>query len=288
MLIDWFTVIAQIVNFLILVGLLKYFLYDRVIRAMEEREKRVRDRLENAEKNKEEARAELEEYRRKNREIEEKRNEVFSEVRSEADKKREELIRQAKEEADELRKRWGESVRREKESFVRDLRQMAAREVYAIAARAFKDLGDADLEEQLVEVFLGRVGQLEEEKRKELAEAMEKEGNSVTVRTHFPMSAPLKRKVTVALRDEFFEDLEVGYETVPDRAPGIVLWAAGRKVAWSFDEYLEELEEQAIDALEVGSGDRPGAEEEEENEGETRSGQELEQEGPSYAGEQES
>mgnify|MGYP001118891459 CR=1 FL=1 len=287
MLIDWFTVVAQIVNFLILVGLLKYFLYDRVIRAMEEREKRVRGRLEDAEKNKEEARRELEEYRRKNREIEEKRNEVFSEAKSEGDKKREELIRQAKEEADELRKRWEESVRREKDSFVRDLRQMAAREVYAIAARAFKDLGDADLEEQLVEVFLGRVGQLEEEKRKELAEAIEKEGNSVTVRTHFPMSAPLKRKVTAALRDEFLEDLDVRYETLPDRAPGIVLWAAGRKLAWSFDEYLDELEEEAGNALDVGSDDRPKKEEGADDEGK-QGGQTLEDEGSSDAGEHES
>ncbi len=37
MLIDWFTIIAQIINFLVLVALLKYFLYGRILQAMDRR-----------------------------------------------------------------------------------------------------------------------------------------------------------------------------------------------------------------------------------------------------------
>ena len=39
MLIDWFTVGAQLVNFLILVWLLKRFLYKPILHAIDEREK---------------------------------------------------------------------------------------------------------------------------------------------------------------------------------------------------------------------------------------------------------
>jgi F-type H+-transporting ATPase subunit b len=41
MLIDWFTVAAQIVNFLILVWLLKHFLYKPILDAIDAREKRI-------------------------------------------------------------------------------------------------------------------------------------------------------------------------------------------------------------------------------------------------------
>jgi hypothetical protein len=41
MLIDWFTVGAQIVNFLILVWLLKHFLYKPILNAIDAREKRI-------------------------------------------------------------------------------------------------------------------------------------------------------------------------------------------------------------------------------------------------------
>ena len=60
MLIDWFTVIAQIVNFLVLVYLLKRFLYKPIIKAMDGREQRIAGRLEEADKREEEARQELE------------------------------------------------------------------------------------------------------------------------------------------------------------------------------------------------------------------------------------
>ena len=41
MLIDWFTVGAQVLNFLILVWLLKHFLYKPILNAIDAREKRI-------------------------------------------------------------------------------------------------------------------------------------------------------------------------------------------------------------------------------------------------------
>ena len=55
MLIDWFTVGAQALNFLILVWLMKRFLYKPILHAIDEREKRVATELANADKKKAEA-----------------------------------------------------------------------------------------------------------------------------------------------------------------------------------------------------------------------------------------
>ncbi|NER81960.1 MAG: ATP F0F1 synthase subunit B, partial [Leptolyngbya sp. SIO1D8] len=49
MLIDPFTTLAQIVNFLILVTLLKHFLYGPITRTMAQREQTIANRLEQAE-----------------------------------------------------------------------------------------------------------------------------------------------------------------------------------------------------------------------------------------------
>ena len=49
--IDYFTIIAQIINFLILVFLLRHFLYRPVITAMDEREQKMVSRLKDAEQN---------------------------------------------------------------------------------------------------------------------------------------------------------------------------------------------------------------------------------------------
>ena len=55
MLIDWFTVSFQVINFLILIALLKRFLYGPIIRAMEERESTIAARLFEAERAEKEA-----------------------------------------------------------------------------------------------------------------------------------------------------------------------------------------------------------------------------------------
>ncbi len=55
MLIDWFTVGAQALNFLILVWLMKRFLYKPILHAIDEREKRIATELANADKKKAEA-----------------------------------------------------------------------------------------------------------------------------------------------------------------------------------------------------------------------------------------
>ena len=49
MLIDWFTVIAQIINFIVLVWLLKRFLFKPVLKAVEERQTKVSQQISEAE-----------------------------------------------------------------------------------------------------------------------------------------------------------------------------------------------------------------------------------------------
>jgi F-type H+-transporting ATPase subunit b len=55
MLIDWFTVSAQVVNFLILVWLLKRFLYRPILNAIDAREKRIATELADADAKRAEA-----------------------------------------------------------------------------------------------------------------------------------------------------------------------------------------------------------------------------------------
>ena len=55
MLIDWFTVLAQLVNFLILVWLLKRFLYRPILDAIDAREKRIAAELADADAKKDDA-----------------------------------------------------------------------------------------------------------------------------------------------------------------------------------------------------------------------------------------
>jgi len=67
MLIDWFTIAAQALNFLILVWLMKRFLYKPILNAIDAREQRIARELADADAKKAEAQKEREVFKGKNK-----------------------------------------------------------------------------------------------------------------------------------------------------------------------------------------------------------------------------
>jgi len=249
-LIDWFTVAAQIVNFLILLALLKYFLYDRIIKAMDEREETVHSRFLQAEARQQEAVQERELYRLKNRELDQKRDEVLSKVEEEAERRRRELTLKARKEIDILRSRWRESLLKEQESFLRRLRQLAAGQVFAISRRALHDLADSDLEKRVIDFFLSRLEVMDSAALREIAASIIREGGRVVVRSAGKISLSERRKISAALHLVLDEGIKVEYEIMPEMILGIELVSRGQKLAWNLRDYLEDLEEQVRETLE--------------------------------------
>ncbi len=246
---NWFTVAAQIVNFLILVALLKYFLYDRIIRAMDEREKTVRSRMQEADEKEAEARREADELSSRRRELEQEKEGMIATARGEAEKEKKELLRRAREEVDAQHERWEAALRREQEAFLRDFQQMAAREVYAAARRAIGDLAGMDLEGAIVENFIKRLQGLDAGETGDMAWATTDSGRGLTIRSHFELPSEAKRKLTAALHKQLDRKLDVRYESAPEMLPGIEVRGAGRKMAWSAGSYLDGLEDRALGAL---------------------------------------
>src|ERR1035438_10738701 len=96
MLIDWFTVLAQVVNFLILVWLLKRFLYRPILDAIDAREKRIAKELADADAKKTEAQKERDEFEQKNQECDQQRAALLSKATDEAQAEREWLLDEAR------------------------------------------------------------------------------------------------------------------------------------------------------------------------------------------------
>ena len=249
MLIDWFTLCAQIVNFLVLVALLKHFLYGPILRAMDAREQTIARRLAEAEQQAAAARAAEQSFREKNREIAEKTAGMLAMAKQDADVRRAELIGQARQEIITLKTGWRDAVTREQEAFVRHLRQMAGHQVYAISRRVLADLCSANLEARTVDVFLSRLRDLDPAERQKFAEAVQATDAVLTVRSAFPLSRALQDRLTAAVKDTIASGAPVDFETVPDLIMGIELKTRGRKISWNLENYLAILETRARAAL---------------------------------------
>src|SRR5580698_5613162 len=116
MLIDWFTVGAQALNFLVLVWLMKRFLYRPILDAVDAREKLIAAELADAAGKKAEAQKERDEFQHKNDEFDRQRATGLTKATDEAKVEGKRLLDEARKAADALRVAQQEAVKNDAHS----------------------------------------------------------------------------------------------------------------------------------------------------------------------------
>ncbi len=246
--IDWFVFFSQIVNLMILMFLLKKFLYGRIIGAMDAREAKIGALFGEAEQSRRDSQAAAEIHARKLRELDERYESMLDKARQDAEEYRERIEGKAREETDFLKMRWIEAVKSERENFLRELRHLAGKQTYAITRRVLYDLAEMDLEERIVEILAERIASMDEREREKFREPLEN-GGVVTVTSAFDLSPERRETLAAALRRHIAPDIETVYEESDDILSGCELRSDGHKIAWSIKDYLDTLEESFYTAL---------------------------------------
>jgi F-type H+-transporting ATPase subunit b len=249
MLIDWFTVGAQVLNFAILAWLMKRFLYKPILDAIDAREKRIATELAAAARKKTEAQHEREEFKKKNDDFEQQRAALLQKAAADADAERHKLMDAAREAADALAAQRQASLASEAKALAQALRQRTQTEVFAIARQALTDLADAGLEASACDVFITRLEGLEGPPKDALAAALNGAKDAVVVRSAFELPSAQRRAIHKAIVDTFGVKLDLHYATEPALVGGIELVAQGQKFAWTIGDYLASLEREVGDLL---------------------------------------
>jgi F-type H+-transporting ATPase subunit b len=248
--IDWFTVVAQIINFLILVALLRYFLYGRILAAMDRRQQEISARWDEAQQQRAAAESEFEAARQKNRRLDDEREALLARVRDEVEDYRRQLTGQVRAEVDAVQSRWADAIREETDAFLRDLRRRAAEEICAIARRALADLAGADLEQQIVRRFLHKVEQLGQRERSAVIASLEADKRIAVVKTAHSLTGELQASIRAVLRERLLQDVAVQFEQSSDLLCGIALRTDSHTLAWNVRDYFLSLQQQLRSALE--------------------------------------
>jgi len=240
MLIDWFTVGAQVLNFLILIYLLKRFLYGPILRAMDRREERIADRLREAAERNEEAENRAADLERRQSELTERRDALMKAAEDEADLKRRELLEEVRSEAEEERRVWREEISGERENFIAAFTSKAASEIISLSSRALSDLTGEEGALSMIEVFLDKLGKMEPAEKDMLAAGAAKEGH-VSLRTRFPLDGETEKRVVERVREITGYQGEVRCAADAGMSPGIEFIAGGVRVGWSVEDYFASL-----------------------------------------------
>ena len=158
--IDLTTIIATLLNTLILFLVLKHFLFDKVNKVVDERQKEIKesyDRADEAEKNAQKLEAD---YNEKIGQAKEESAEIIRDATRKAQVRADEIIDEARVEAKGIRTNAENEIEREKKIAVNAIKDEISQIAFSAAAAVVeKDLTSED-NERLIEKFIDDVGEV--------------------------------------------------------------------------------------------------------------------------------
>lgn len=244
MLIDWFTVIAQMLNFLILIGLLKRFLYRPILKAIDTREQNIADKIAKADLKMTQAMQLHTEFEQKNTEFDQLRAERMAAMKAETEQEKTRLQKLTRQEADAMRKDLQQEQQKEWHDLQDALSQSTKHEVFALARKLLKDLADSSLEVQMTLKFIQRLNTLETAEMTQVRSAFSQSKQPLKVYSAFDLPQQQQHLIKDALLTLLARECELQFVTDSQLISGIELKGEGQKISWNIDAYLIALMQQ--------------------------------------------
>ncbi|MFT4746055.1 MAG: F-type H+-transporting ATPase subunit b [Congregibacter sp.] len=253
MTIDWFTVGSQTINFMLLVWLLKRYLYGPILKAIDARESQVAKVLSDAELIKSDAELQRNLFQQKNTEIDTKREELLNKAKINAADQSEQIVFQAHNNADEISKSRLEALEKELEHYQDDLTLKTLQEIYEVARKVLTDLADVALEQKMLECFCKHLLNLSPDEKSNLNKTVEAVNSVLLLYSTFELTPAQMEEIDVILQKIIAQtttdqittstNLSRGYQlkqvVKTSLISGIELRSNGWKIAWNSEDYLK-------------------------------------------------
>jgi len=248
--IDWITVIAQIANFLVLVWLLKRFLYRPILDGIDAREAEITRRMAEAGEAEKKAQTAETEFRQQQKQLLSDQDSAIEQALQESENQRDSLLAEARTKLEQEQKDWHKHLERERQKFTAQLQRAGEETLLELTRKALRDLADESLEEAIVRHVSARLRPI----ASELSEAAGDSKEAVaTTRDPLPQAA---QGLMQADLKNLLPSMTLRFETDPQQAPGLVLRVGGAQVAWTVDSYTEEFDALLSERMGAGASGR--------------------------------
>lgn len=146
--------IAQIVQFLVLLVIMRRFLYQPVLNMLAARRERIRESLAEAERVREEAAQARQEYEKQLEEERRRSHDVAQKAIQEAQKARESIVAEAQKEAEEILAKARVEAARERDQAMAELRDQVADLAMRASEKIVRTALDETMQRKIVSDFL--------------------------------------------------------------------------------------------------------------------------------------
>ncbi|MCP5143677.1 MAG: hypothetical protein H6978_02520 [Gammaproteobacteria bacterium] len=248
---DWFTVLAQLINFLLLVWLLKKLLYQPVLAVIERRRREIERSLTEVSTRHQAATDALSKAEAERAALADEREALLRDARQQALAERDRLLAAAQQDYSAQRERWHAALNREQLSLQQQLSTRAQTEVLAIVRQILADLADEELAARIVSHFARQLKALPTQELARIRGAIAAGGTGVvTVKSASEIGEDQRRVLQQAVDEAVGQPLTYQYETRDGLIAGLEIHLDGHKMAWSISDYMSQLSRNAERLLE--------------------------------------
>lgn len=242
--IDWFTLIVQIINLIVLLFLLRRFLYLPLLKAVEIRQKIIADELKNAENSRLKAEKAEKMCLQKAQQIEQERQQVLADVQIEAEKIAIALRQQAEDQYHKELRQWQQHLQNDQKSFDIAVQKLTAEHFNRFAEKAFKQMANADLNDWIIDRFMQKIKDMS---------AMEKDKLCIKFQqdyiVYIQSAGKLSDERIKTLKAFLHKELNISANTRfehrvnEELVSGISVQMGDFAIEWSLSGYLEEFKQ---------------------------------------------
>jgi F-type H+-transporting ATPase subunit b len=247
--INWFTVIAQALNFLILVWLLKKFLYKPILKSVNEREERIKTELKNADAQKAGAQKKQDDFKQKNEDFESQKAALLAKALADANTEKQQLIIIAKADAKAIGSKMEKIFKEQQAQDKKEFTQNTQDQVFIIVRNALKDIASVPLEKQVTTTFIKHLKALKNKEKQQFIDAFKTNENEILVKSAFHLIAKQKKDMSDAINELLNSKKVLQFKIASELINGIELSTNGFKMAWSFSEYLNALKRNVSEEI---------------------------------------
>ncbi|HHX33794.1 MAG TPA: F0F1 ATP synthase subunit B [Gammaproteobacteria bacterium] len=235
--IDWVTVLAQVANFLVLLWLLKRFLYRPILDGIDAREAEISKRMADAEQAQQDAQAAESQYVKQRAQLLTEQDALLEKALAATEGQRDELLAEARNKLQQEQQNWRTHLEHERQVFNTRLQQSGSDALVRLTRKALHDLADENLEDAIVR----HIGKQLQPIADELVQAAAG-SQQAQVTTRDVLSAETQTLLQNEVR-QWLPAVSLSFVTDAQQSPGLIMQVGGAQVAWTTDSYMDELAE---------------------------------------------
>ena len=240
--IDFFTLCAQIINLLILLFLLKKFLYLPILKVLEERKALLENEYKVAEIARKKAEVLEKNAQEKYSEIEHEKQKILAQSHEKADALEQKLLAVAEQEFSKARQQWKNKLISEQNSFDLALQNLIAEYFQKFATGALDQMADISLNELFLNKLMQKISAQKQDKKSEFVRDFLVSGELELVSAE-NLDAKIKQRFKDFIKNEFMltENPKIRFSTDKNLICGVVLKNKEQMIEWNLAEYISEF-----------------------------------------------